>query len=229
MLDAFEARNGFDPNTAGEGAQDADGDGLDNLAEQSAGTDPREADTDGDDLSDADEPAVYGTDPTRADTDGDGMEDGFEVAYGFDPLAHGEAYLDPDDDGMPNRVEGQRGTDPSDPDSDGDGRSDGDEAARSTSESFGPQRGIDTLPKYRFTVDSIFAADLDGDGDRDVLATSATDRTIGWYENRLREPGRTSVRARCSPIGPASRDRSPLRTSTAMAMRTWSPPTAARG
>ena len=67
---------------------DPDGDGLDNLAEQDAGTDPTLADTDGDGLSDADELA-RGTDPLLADTDGDGMDDGAEVRVGRNPLRAG--------------------------------------------------------------------------------------------------------------------------------------------
>lgn len=67
---------------------DPDGDGLDNLAEQDAGTDPALADTDGDGLSDADELAL-GTDPLLADTDGDGMNDGDEVRVGRNPLRAG--------------------------------------------------------------------------------------------------------------------------------------------
>lgn len=57
------------------------------------GTDPRQADSDSDGLTDGDEIRVYGTDPTRADSDGDGLTDGDEVLlYGTDPL-------DPDSDG----------------------------------------------------------------------------------------------------------------------------------
>lgn len=67
---------------------DPDGDGLDNLAEQDAGTDPALADTDGDGLSDADETS-RGTDPLQADTDGDGMNDGDEVRVGRNPLRAG--------------------------------------------------------------------------------------------------------------------------------------------
>ncbi len=35
---------------------------------------------------------------------------------------------------------------------------------------------------------SAFAADLDGDGDQDVLSASWFDDKVAWYENRLREP-----------------------------------------
>jgi hypothetical protein len=34
---------------------------------------------------------------------------------------------------------------------------------------------------------SVFAADLDGDGDQDVLSASYDDDTIAWYENRLND------------------------------------------
>ena len=36
-------------------------------------------------------------------------------------------------------------------------------------------------------ADSVFAADLDGDGDQDVLSASYGDDTIAWYENRLND------------------------------------------
>lgn len=66
---------------------DPDQDGLSNLQEQTRGTDPLKADTDGDGLSDAVETAtgVYvsatdtGSSPLRADTDGDGLSDFAEV------------------------------------------------------------------------------------------------------------------------------------------------------
>ena len=36
-------------------------------------------------------------------------------------------------------------------------------------------------------ANSVFAADLDGDGDQDVLSASYGDDTIAWYENRLND------------------------------------------
>ncbi len=83
---------------------DPDADGLNNLGEQSAGTDPTVADTDGDGLSDGDETE---TDPTVADTDGDGLSDGDEIAAGSNPNA-----LDSDGDGAGDGFEVLRGTDP---------------------------------------------------------------------------------------------------------------------
>ena len=61
--DGWEIEHGFNPNVAGEAALDPDLDGLNNLEEQSAGTDPN-----------------------NADSDGDGSNDGEEVAAGSDPL-----------------------------------------------------------------------------------------------------------------------------------------------
>ena len=46
--------------------------------------------------------------------------------------------------------------------------------------SFGPQQVISTLADG---AKSVFAADLDGDGDMDVLSASTTDRKVAWYEN----------------------------------------------
>jgi hypothetical protein len=59
--------------------KDTDRDGLKNLAEFTAGTNPRKADTDRDGLRDGDEVKV-GDDPTDRDTDGDDVKDGAEHA-----------------------------------------------------------------------------------------------------------------------------------------------------
>ncbi|MCH7644487.1 MAG: VCBS repeat-containing protein, partial [Myxococcales bacterium] len=45
---------------------------------------------------------------------------------------------------------------------------------------FGPQQVISTLAD---SAQSVFAADLDGDGDLDVLSASFVDDKIAWYEN----------------------------------------------
>ncbi len=89
---------------------DADGDGLTNLEEQTVGTDPTKADTDGDKLNDSEEVHTYKTDPLKngdadgdlvtdaneivvhhtdigkADTDGDGFSDYYEIHFLTDPL-----------------------------------------------------------------------------------------------------------------------------------------------
>ena len=84
-----------------DGLEDPDGDGLTNVDEEAARTDPLRADSDGDDLLDPDELDV-GTDPFAIDTDSDGLLDGTELKPSFK-------------------------TDPLDPDTDGDGVSDGQE------------------------------------------------------------------------------------------------------
>lgn len=65
--------------------QDADN-ALDEL-EPGLGLDPRNPDTDGDNVADGDERNIYGTDPLNADTDGDGVSDGAELFGTYtDPL-----------------------------------------------------------------------------------------------------------------------------------------------
>lgn len=63
---------------------------------------------------------LAGTDPLVADTDGDGMNDGFEIARGFNPLFN-DSLLDSDGDGVNNAQEYLMGTNPFLADTDGDG------------------------------------------------------------------------------------------------------------
>ncbi|PCJ46586.1 MAG: hypothetical protein COA74_13290 [Gammaproteobacteria bacterium] len=63
MTDKFEIQNGFDPNNPYDAILDTDADGLINLGEFFATTNP-----------------------LISDTDKDGMTDGFEIINGFDPL-----------------------------------------------------------------------------------------------------------------------------------------------
>ncbi|MGE9270137.1 MAG: sulfatase-like hydrolase/transferase, partial [Verrucomicrobiales bacterium] len=94
-----------------------DGDGLDNAAEELAGTDPTLADSDGDGLNDEVEVAGA-TDPLDPDSDDDGLLDGVEtgtgvfVSYantGTDPLRG-----DSDEDGVSDLTEINLGADPFD-------------------------------------------------------------------------------------------------------------------
>ena len=86
------------------------------------------ADPDGDGLCNLDEQTA-GTDPQNPDSDGDGLPDGWEVAHGLDPLNASDASLDPDGDGLTNLQEYQYGTNPRSADSDGDGMPDAWEVA----------------------------------------------------------------------------------------------------
>ncbi len=67
---------------------DADGDGLNTAAEQAAGSNPLNVDSDADGLNDYAEVVTYGTSPVLADTDADGVSDYDEIiVYGTDPLS----------------------------------------------------------------------------------------------------------------------------------------------
>ncbi len=121
-------------------SDDADGDddfdGLTNGFEEKYGTDPLNADSDNDGISDAaedeDGDGLYslgeqlsGTSPLEADSDNDGLTDGFQYAYGLT----GGADVDSDGDGLTNLEEKIAGSNPMLADTDGDGIIDGDEVS----------------------------------------------------------------------------------------------------
>jgi len=74
-------------------------------------------DADRDGVRDIDE-FKAGTDPNSTDTDGDGLPDRWEVRCGTDPNDPDDAGADPDDDGMDNATEYRLGLDPLRPDAD---------------------------------------------------------------------------------------------------------------
>ena len=131
MPDNWELDHQLNPLVA-NGSLDPDADGLTNLEEFQYETDPHNADSDSDTLSDGDEVHVHLTDPAQYDTDGDGYNDGWELRFGLNPLVDNtndsdpskRPGADPDGDGLTNLQEEQIDTSPTNADTDGDGFND---------------------------------------------------------------------------------------------------------
>ncbi len=170
---------------------DDDGDGIGNACDNCPSRqNPEQADVDGDSLGDACDNCPEVANLDQADFDGDGLGDG------CDPDVDGDESLDLQDNclGIPNPdqadLEGDGLGDVCDPDDDNDGHPDeqdncpvdfnpdqGDDDDLGT---FGPLQAISTGFEG---ARSVFAADLDGDGDDDVLSASYYEDRISWYEN----------------------------------------------
>lgn len=101
MPDAWEQLYNLNDMDAADAAVDSDEDGLTNLQEFQAGTNPR-----------------------KKDTDGDGLPDGWEVQKGMNPSKAAPQSQDSDLDGLTDLEEFKAGTNPFSRDSDSDGLSD---------------------------------------------------------------------------------------------------------
>jgi outer membrane protein assembly factor BamB len=86
---------------------DADYDGLTNLEEFNANTNPLLQDTDGDTLSDSQEVKTLRTNPLSKDSDKDGLDDNIEISLDTNPLV-----VDTDGDGIDDQSEIQNSLDP---------------------------------------------------------------------------------------------------------------------
>lgn len=116
LPDYWERRYGLDVESGFDALLDGDVDGLNNLAEFAAGSDPTRTDSDGDGLTDLFELRTSGTDPGNPDTDSDGVSDSHELnVSGSDPLDP-----DTDSDGLPDGWEVDHALDPNADDSSGD-------------------------------------------------------------------------------------------------------------
>jgi uncharacterized protein (TIGR03382 family) len=121
---------------------DLDGDGITNIDEEELGSDPQEADTEGDGVLDSDE---IGDLASPRDTDGDGLFDLLDQDDDQDGVATAdEGSFDVDEDGSGNHV---------DVDSNGDGAPDGEQAGADTD--------ADGVPDF---LESTVRLDADGDG-----------------------------------------------------------------
>ncbi len=115
---------------------DADGDGLSNRAELTAGTNPFVSDTDPDKdgLSNVQE-LQLGTNPLNFDSDSDLLPDGWEVNYNLDPKSASGingTTGNVDNDGLDNLEEYVNGTNPRVADTDSDTVTDGAEVIAGT-------------------------------------------------------------------------------------------------
>lgn len=96
MPDGWEMDHHFNMIDSMDAGQDRDGDGLTNVGEYVAGTDPDDFDTENDLLSDGREVNDLGSDPMYWDTDRDGMPDYYEDQQALDPTAQADRDQDPD-------------------------------------------------------------------------------------------------------------------------------------
>lgn len=93
-------KSGYDESAGINAEDDYDRDGLTNLEECQAETNPGNEDTDGDSIKDYEELRNLGTNPILFDTDNDGLNDGLELDQGMNPL-----NTDSDEDGIPDGEE----------------------------------------------------------------------------------------------------------------------------
>lgn len=147
--------------------RDPDGDALSNLREYQLGTDPHQADTDQDGLTDRDEVEFFTTDPVIADTDEDGISDGIEIALGLDPLSS-NIDQDSDGDGLGDPDEVRLGTDPHHPDTDRDGLSDSREQNELGTNPLSTDSDEDGMPDLWEVENDLLPTVPDGDLDPDA-------------------------------------------------------------
>lgn len=106
IADWWEMKYALQPGSLALAGTDSDGDGLSNAQEFQRGSNPRNADTDGDGLLDSAESIANAL---NADSDGDGLSDGAEVSAAIPTNPN---LADTDGDGVSDRDEAARGTDP---------------------------------------------------------------------------------------------------------------------
>lgn len=124
MPDGYEFEYGFNPYDSIDAYGDADGDELTNLAEYQKGTDPRQADTDGDGTPD--QVDLYPLDSRYSlDWDHDGLPREWEQMFGLNDEDIFDVNSDHDNDLLTAGDEFALGTNPIHTDSDNDSVNDG--------------------------------------------------------------------------------------------------------
>ncbi len=187
--DSYESANGLNPDDITDGGVDNDAeggpDGLSNLQEFMAGTNPQDADSDDDGLLDGQEvngtlnpyregqlagEAPLGapgasTNPLDDDSDDDGIPDNEEVIAGEDTFISNPNLGDTDGDGLPDAFETANLLDPTDAtgDNGADGQRDGD--------------SLSNLEEFNLGTDPNLS-DTDDDGYNDDVETDT-----GFFES----------------------------------------------
>jgi len=177
---AIEIIPAFGPSPDG----DEDNDGLSNAREAELSTDPFDADTDDDNLSDGVEVNDLQTNPLSVDTDGDTMDDFWEVVQRTDPLRKSGAQ-DPDGDNLTNRQEYKYRTNPNQVDTDGDKLRDNVEVRKTFTDPRNRDTdgdGLNDRREVKFLGTDPLSVDSDGD--------SMTDKwEVQFKLNPLRRDG----------------------------------------
>jgi len=156
--------------------QDIDKDLLLNSEEEALETNPYNADTDGDGLTDYEEERIYKCNPLRKDSDTDGVNDYMEIMkYRTDPKEP-----DTDHDGLTDGDEILSfGTNPLLPDSDGDGLNDNESISYATQPNLydSDRDGLSDSEELLIYHTNALQQDSDGDGlnDYEEVKTYGTD------------------------------------------------------
>ncbi len=184
---------GSDPN-----AVDTDGDGLLDLDEVALGADPLGLDTDGDGLDDGADPCPVDLEddldadgrcasvdncpvdanPDQRDADFDGPGDACDPCFGTGPDGDGDGTCDTSDVCELVWDEDQL-------DADGDGAGDACDVCAAPGDGLQPLGPVSRIDKdsYWWTAQQMHAADLDGDGDQDLVATQLFNGGAYVFEN----------------------------------------------
>lgn len=190
-------------NRSGSQGADADRDGLSDLAEQRIGTNPNNADTDGDTIPDAFEVFGSGTSPIKADSNGNGMPDNVEFALD-DP----NAYADSDGDGLRNGQETAHfNSNPNSLNSDGDMLNDDQEfllgtdaaTADTDSDGDGEPDAFETANGSNPMSAQSEASDVDGDNIPDFLDPDDAETAMVTSHSRRAVPAGGVVVAMDAP------------------------------
>ena len=173
-----EVTDGSNPDDSSSLPTDRDADGISNTDEASNGTDPDNADTDGDGINDGTEGTtdsdgdgtIDALESNNTDTDSDGVPDQSD-SQNTDP------NNDSDGDGVSNQNEVAQGSDPQDRDTDQDGVEDNNDVSPTDPESDSDGDGLSDSDEQIIGSNPL-SADTDSDGISDDVEVLLNDDDV---------------------------------------------------